>query len=194
MSSPRLLLLMMLTATIAEAQDRPAGNYGRPWLSFGIGGGSTRYVCRTCEWVVKSGGPSLTISTGVSLPKRLGIAVSYWKHFTLSFDGSTGRARHRAVLVQYSPLSPVTMNVGLGKGVYDGWPFKSNAREWSDITAFGLALRLPPRSVAALSLSAMYLQSARWILVDQGSLGTRMMRPRTLHIIGSLSLAGQVKK
>jgi hypothetical protein len=180
----RLLALGLVLAaprSALRAQARPAGA-GRLWAELGVAGSRQEPRCAACLRRGALAGPSVALALGATLPRGWGVAVQgrHFSEFSIEYSQSS---RYGVVLAQYSPsgLAGLTLNGGAGWGDHrgGGGPY---ANEGSGaVAAAGVALRLPRRSAAGLSVTADLLQALG---------GDAGPRPRLVSVGLGLNLAG----
>jgi hypothetical protein len=188
---PAAFIRIIVGSGTVEGQSRPAGEDGRIWLSFGVGTGHARHACVSCGTDSRTGGLASTAAAGLSFPRRVGLALAYYGFArVVLFEGESQSSRHSVVLAQYSPRPTLTLNLGYGSGKYTGSPFGELVSRSGKVAALGVAARIPAESFAAASLSAMYFYSLKALHVEDASpLGSRAVRPHTILVTASLSLA-----
>jgi hypothetical protein len=177
--SLRLLCLvsticLMVWPTVGRAQGRPSGNAPRLWLELGVLGAAQAHRCVACTPATIGGGGA-TAAAGVTLPQGFGVGVLGRVFSEFGFETHL-QSRYVVVLAQYTPpkVSLLTLNVGGGQGRHSSEDALSAASDGSGTVFYtGAALRLPPRTGIALSLTADLMQS-----ID----GTPRSHPRLLSI------------
>jgi hypothetical protein len=131
----------------ARAQARPDGA-DRVWAEVGLGGARQDQRCRGCARAGAIGGPAVSLSAGVTLPRGWGVAAQGRAFQEFSFEYSQS-SRYGVALVQYSPpgLAALTLNAGAGWGSHrgDSAPYANDGS--GGVLAAGVALRAPHRSV-----------------------------------------------
>lgn len=171
-----LVLALSLAAwpAVGHAQGRPAGNAPRLWLEAGLSAAAQANRCVTCTPTTVGGG-SATVAAGVTLPQGFGVGLLARAFNELGFEASL-QSRYVVVLAQYTPpvVSLLTLNVGGGQGRHSSnEPGPASNDGAGTVFYAGTALRLPPRSGLAVSLTADVVQS-----ID----GTPRSRPRLLSV------------
>ena len=179
----RPIIAVALLATISpalRAQSRPTGA-GRVWGELGVGGARQEAHCRACAGPDVVGGPVLTGAIGLTLPHGFGVTLLGRAFQRLDFEVSQS-SRYVVALGQYTPprLAPLTLSVGAGWGRHHGDPAPYTNNDEGAVLTGGAALRLPPRSRVALSVTADATQSIG---------GRTTYRPRLISAGISLSIA-----
>ncbi|HEX7980845.1 MAG TPA: hypothetical protein VF461_19725 [Gemmatimonadaceae bacterium] len=178
-----LLVIIHLAAwpEVGHAQGRPSGINTRLWLEVGFEGGQQAHRCMTCDASTTIGGGSATAAAGVTLPQGFGIGLLARGFNQFGFESSL-QSRYVIALAQYAPpaASLLTLNVGLGHGRYFSNTISDEIEGGGTAFYAGTALRLPPRTGLAMSLTADVLQS-----ID----GTPRSHPRLLSIGVSVAVA-----
>ena len=186
-----LFLLVCVLASSLAAQSRPSGSAGRPWVSAGLVGGRQTFGCGGCRRGRSMGAVGLTGGTGITLPHNLGVGVVL--HGLVELSGEFSQRSRFALLVgQYAIPSArfLTVNAGLGLGRYRGdeTPYIHHGN--GTVGSAGFALRLPPASVAGLSISATYVRALTGMREESSGGAKPLFLPRLLLFGGALSLAG----
>jgi hypothetical protein len=151
------LCLAALTALDAHAQGRPAGA-GRGWIELGITASRQTGRCIGCTGSSAVGGPSVSAAAGITLPHCLGVALLARNFVVFSFDFAQS-SQYVVALAQYTPPSAgmLTLNAGVGRGRHSEDQGTSNGV--GAVLHAGAAVRIVPRSMFALSLTADVVQS-----------------------------------
>jgi hypothetical protein len=157
---------------VGRAQGRPSGNAPRLWLELGVAAAAQAHRCVTCTPSTIGGGSAIA-AAGVTLPQGFGVGVMGRSFSEFGFETHL-QSRYVVALAQYTPprISLLTLNVGGGEGRHSSDDVQSAASNGSGTVLYtGAALRLPPRTGIALSLTVDLMQS-----ID----GTPRSHPRLL--------------
>ena len=188
--SNAVLLLVSMFGSQLIAQGRPAGSPERLWISAGLNAGRQEFRCGGCLRGRTMGTVGFTASTGVTLPRDLGVAFAVHRITEYSFEYSQ-QSQYVFALGQYAipGASALSINAGVGAGRYwgDTSPYIHHGSGATGTA--GVALRFPAGSLAALSLSASYIGAFTGTRERDPSGTERLLKPRLLLVSGSLSLA-----
>ena len=159
----------------AHAQGRPSGNAPRLWMEVGVAAASQAHRCLTCGESATVGGGSATLAGGVTLPRSFGVGLLARAFNQFDLESSSLQSRYVVAFGQYTPpvVSFLTLNVGGGQGRHSSGASPPTSVGSGTVLYAGVALRLPPRSKIALSLTGDMLQS-----ID----GTPRTHPRLMGI------------
>lgn len=182
----RVVLLIVTMQFVAlpkfvHAQGRPSGDAPRLWLELGLSAAGQSHRCVTCDGSATAGGLSATAAAGVTLPQGFGVGLLGRAFSQFSIESSR-QSRYVVALAQYAPpaLSLLTLNMGGGWGRHTSDSDITPSDGSGAVFYAGAALRLPPRSGLAVTLTADLLQS-----ID----GTPASHPRLLSAGISLGAA-----
>jgi hypothetical protein len=170
-----LAMIVCLAAwpAIGRAQGRPSGAAPRLWAELGLSAAAQAHRCVTCSGSAV-GGVGATVVAGVTLPQGFGVGLLGRAFSQFSYESHL-ESRYVIALAQYTPpkVSFVTLNVGGGEGRHTSDEFLGTSNGSGPVFYTGAALRLPPRTGIAVSLTADVLQS-----ID----GTPSSHPRLLSL------------
>lgn len=147
------------TGQALRAQGRPSGE-GRIWVELGLAASQQAGRCVTCT-PSAIGGPSISAAGGVTLRRGFGAAVLGRAFQQFSFESSLN-SRYFVALAQYAParVPLLTLNAGAGWARHSGDFVSGEPSDGSGAVLYaGTALRLPPRSTYAITVTADILQS-----------------------------------
>lgn len=141
-------------ASNAGAQARPDVP-GRIWGEVSVSAVSQSPACRDCNALQSYVGRALTGSAGLTLSRGLGVAVVGRAFHTFNFDFSRG-SRYVIAIGQFTPSQArwLTVNAGAGRVSHDESDSPARYEGSGAAILFGAALRLPPLSRFALSLTS----------------------------------------
>ena len=134
------------------------------------------------------GGPSASLSFGLTITPRFGVALLGRAFSEFSFDYSHG-ASYYIGLAQWAPVPGITLNAGLGLGKQSGDQPPDGDNGSGTVVAGGVAIRLPSKSAFGLALNADWIKTVSGTVQTASGQGSSY-RPLLFTVGLGLNIAG----
>ena len=182
-----ILLSALVASRTLAAQALPLGEH-RPWIEVGLGGSNQDPSCAACRQPGRMGGPSASLSMGVTMTQSFGVAILLRKFTEFSFEYGHD-ANYLVGLAQYSPYPGIILNGGLGTGSQNGDhpPYGDNGS--GTVVSGGIALRFPEKSTFGLTVTLDWIKTVSGTLRTAGQPGSSY-RPLLFTLGLGLNIAG----
>jgi hypothetical protein len=189
----RLLVIpfaLLVSASTLAAQAQPAGPQ-HLWVELGLGVSRQDPNCDGCVQQTRMGGPSASLSVGLTITPRFGVALLGRAFSEFSFDYSHS-ASYFVGLAQWSPAPGVTLNGGLGQGAQHGDHPPDGDNGNGSVVAGGIAFRLPSKTAFGLTLNFDGIKSLSGTLRTASGQPGSSYRPLLLTIGLGLNIAATI--
>ena len=183
-----ILLSALVASRTLAAQALPLGEH-RPWIEFGLGGSSQDPNCARCRQPGRIGGPSASISMGVTITQSFGLALLLRKFGEFNFEESHD-ASYVVGLAQYSPLPGIIFNGGVGTGSQSGDhpPYGDNGS--GTVVSGGIAFRFPEKRTFGLTVTLDWMKTVSGALRTASNQPGSSYRPLLFTLGLGLNIAG----